>query len=115
MNSTTKYNFEHALYNRKFTPKTLTRIRTFIFSCEANYIRNNETHIGNIPIELLIHILSFVMYTSEIKAILNDDTHSMLITHGSKLYGRITHNSGTGYEYANHYNLKRIIFYYYIK
>ena len=67
MNSTTKYNFEHALYNRKFTPKTLTRIRTFIFSCEANYIRNNETHLGNIPIELLIHILSFVMYTSELK------------------------------------------------
>ena len=32
----------------------------------------------------------------------------MLITHGSKLYGRITYNSGTGYEYENHYHLKRI-------
>lgn len=30
------------------------------------------------------------MYTVEIKTILNDDTH-MLITNGSKLYGRIKH------------------------
>jgi len=106
MNSVTKYNFELALYNRNLTPKTLEGIRTFIFSSEANYMRNNneinKINIGNVPIEILIHILSFVMYESEVFAILNDSTHSMLITHGSKLYGRITHNSGTGYEYANH-------------
>ena len=44
---------------------------------------NNETNkinIEDIPIEILIHILSFVMYTEEIKEILNDDKHSMLIT-----------------------------------
>ena len=108
MNSVTKYNFEHALYNRKLTPKTLERIRTFIFSSEANYMRNNnETHeinIGDVPIEILIHILSFVMYAVEIKEILNDDTHSMLITRGNKLYGRITHNSGSPncYEFGNY-------------
>ena len=98
MNSVTKYNFEHGLYNRKFTPNILERIRAVIFSGEAKYMRINdinEINIGDVPIEIIIHILSFVMYTEEIKAILNDDTHSMLITHGSKLYGKITHNSGT--------------------
>jgi hypothetical protein len=111
MNSVTKYNFEHALYNRKFTPKTFERIRAVIFSGESNYMRNNnetnKINIGDIPIEILIHILSFVMYTEEIKEILNDDKHSMLITHGSKLYGRITHNSGTPncYECGAYYGM----------
>jgi hypothetical protein len=110
MNSVTKYNFELALYNRKLTPNTLERIRTVIFSGETNYIRNNEineTHIGDIPIEILIHILSFVMYAKEVIKILNDDTHSMLITQGNKLYGIITHNSGTPtcYECGNYYGM----------
>jgi hypothetical protein len=41
------------------------------------------------------------MYTEEIKPILNDDNHIMLITYGSKLYGRITHNSGTPNYYES--------------
>lgn len=93
MNAVTKYEFEYALYNRKFIPKTLERILAFIFSSEAHYIRYNKINKinENIPIEILIHILSFLAFKIDITIFsgYGGCCNIIILTNEGKLYGTV--------------------------